>query len=136
MYKVDPSRTDLALEFKSKPYGRHSDALQRILNLFRSDPLPGNYCLVCTKPHLAILLPVALLAGRQWQAIAAALATGLVLIAASTLWIGPQAWLDWFQAIPGQADSAANWIRTTTNKSWRSAVRLFRRTIEARFPHV
>ena len=66
--------------------------------------------LVCTKPHLAILLPVALLAGRQWQAIAAALATGLVLIAASTLWIGPQAWLDWFQAIPGQADSAANWI--------------------------
>lgn len=51
MYKVDPSRTDLAQEFKSKPYGRHSDALQRILNLFRSDPLPGNYCLVCTKPH-------------------------------------------------------------------------------------
>jgi hypothetical protein len=51
MYTVDPSRTDLALEFKSRPFGRHSDELQRILNLFRSDPLPGNYCLVCTKPH-------------------------------------------------------------------------------------
>ncbi len=51
MYKVDRSRTDLALEFKSKPFGRHSAELQRILNLFRSDPLPGNYCLVCTKPH-------------------------------------------------------------------------------------
>lgn len=51
MYKIDPSRTDLALEFKSTPFGRHSDELQRILNLFRSEPLPGNYCLVCTKPH-------------------------------------------------------------------------------------
>ena len=51
MYTVDPSRTDLALEFKSRPFGRHSDDLQRMLNLFRSDPLPGNYCLVCTKPH-------------------------------------------------------------------------------------
>jgi hypothetical protein len=51
MYKLDPSRTDLALEFKSKPYGRHSAELQRVLNLFRSDPLPGNYCLVCTMPH-------------------------------------------------------------------------------------
>ena len=51
MYTVDPSRTDLALEFKSRPFGRHSDDLQRMLNLFRSGPLPGNYCLVCTKPH-------------------------------------------------------------------------------------
>jgi len=52
MYKVDPARIDLALEFKSRPFGRHSDELQRILNLFRSDPLPGNYCLVCTRPHV------------------------------------------------------------------------------------
>jgi hypothetical protein len=51
VYKVDPDRVDLALEFKAKPYGRHSDELQRILNLFRSDPLPGNYCVVCTRPH-------------------------------------------------------------------------------------
>jgi len=50
-YKMDPSRTDLALEFKRRPYGRHSDELQRVLNLFRSDPLPGNYCVVCTRPH-------------------------------------------------------------------------------------
>jgi hypothetical protein len=51
MYKVDPSRTDLALEFKAQPFGRHSAELQRILNLFRSAPLPGNWCLVCRKPH-------------------------------------------------------------------------------------
>lgn len=53
VYTVDPDRIDLALEFKAKPYGRHSAELQRILNLFRSDPLPGNYCVVCTKPHRA-----------------------------------------------------------------------------------
>ena len=51
MYRVDPSRTDLAREFKARPYGRHSDELQRILNLFRSAPLAGNYCVVCTRPH-------------------------------------------------------------------------------------
>lgn len=33
------------------PYGRHSDELQRILNVFRSQPLEGNYCVVCVKPH-------------------------------------------------------------------------------------
>jgi hypothetical protein len=51
MYQIDPSRTDLAAEFKARPYGRHSAELQRILNLFRSAPVPGNYCLVVTKPH-------------------------------------------------------------------------------------
>jgi hypothetical protein len=50
-YQVDPDRIDLAREFKAQPYGRHSDELQRILNLFRSDPLPGNYCVVCTRPY-------------------------------------------------------------------------------------
>jgi hypothetical protein len=51
MYKVDPSRTDLALEFKAQPFGRHSAELQRVLNLFRSAPLSGNWCLVCRKRH-------------------------------------------------------------------------------------
>jgi hypothetical protein len=51
MVKVDASRIDLAREFREKPYGRHSDELQRILNLFRSAPLPGNFCIVCIKPH-------------------------------------------------------------------------------------
>ena len=51
MYKLDPIRTDLALEFKARPFGRHSAELQRVLNLFRSAPLSGNWCLVCRKPH-------------------------------------------------------------------------------------
>jgi hypothetical protein len=51
MNRVDPARIDLALEFKAQPIGRHSAELQRILNLFRSGPVPGNYCLICTRPH-------------------------------------------------------------------------------------
>ena len=50
-YHLDPARTDLALEFKARPFGRHSAELQRVLNLFRSAPLARNWCLVCLKPH-------------------------------------------------------------------------------------
>src|SRR5262245_36675518 len=56
MYRLDPGRTDLALEFKERPFGRHSAELQRILNLFRSAPFAGNYCLVCRKPHAEWML--------------------------------------------------------------------------------
>ena len=51
MYRLDPARTDLALEFKARPFGRHSAELQRILNLFRSAPPERNWCLVCRRPH-------------------------------------------------------------------------------------
>jgi hypothetical protein len=51
MYQLDPTRIDLALEFKGRPYGRHSAELQRVLNLFRSTPPARNWCLVCRKPH-------------------------------------------------------------------------------------
>jgi hypothetical protein len=46
MYCVDPSRIDLAEEFRRNPYGRHSGELQRLINLFRSGPLAGKYVLI------------------------------------------------------------------------------------------
>ena len=46
MYEIDPTRLDLAAEFKRKPYGRHSAELQRILNRMRSEPFDGHYILV------------------------------------------------------------------------------------------
>jgi len=49
------------------------------------------------KPHLALMIPVALLAGRQWRAIAAAAATvGVLLLASLALagWDGWRAFLD------------------------------------------
>lgn len=51
MYRIDPSRTDLAKEFKANPIGHHSPDLQRLLNLFRGGPPKGKFILVCTKPH-------------------------------------------------------------------------------------
>ena len=45
-FRVDPSRLDLAREFKAKIYGPHSGDLQRILNLFRSEPQHGQYVLI------------------------------------------------------------------------------------------
>jgi len=44
------------------------------------------------KPHLAVLLPVALVAGRQWRAIAAAALTAGALLALSWLAFGPELW--------------------------------------------
>lgn len=46
MYEIDPSRIDLAQEFRRKPFGRHSAELQRVLNRMRSEPFHGHYVLL------------------------------------------------------------------------------------------
>ena len=38
MFKIDPSRLDLALEFRRQPFGEHSADLQAVLNAMRSAP--------------------------------------------------------------------------------------------------
>jgi arabinofuranan 3-O-arabinosyltransferase len=48
--------------------------------------------LLAYKPHLGVLLPVALLAGRYWRAACAAAATVAVLVAASLALLGVDAW--------------------------------------------
>jgi hypothetical protein len=50
-FRVDPSRVDLAREFKSNVYGRHSADLQRILNLFRSEPQNQQFVLIREARH-------------------------------------------------------------------------------------
>jgi len=55
--------------------------------------------LMAYKPHLAILLPVALIAGRQWRTIAAAAATVAVLVAVSALVFGPEIWTLFFRNV-------------------------------------
>ena len=52
----------------------------------------GMFGLMIYKPHLALLLPVALIAGRQWRAIAAAAVTAGALLALSLLVFGPELW--------------------------------------------
>lgn len=48
--------------------------------------------LLTYKPQLGVLLPVALIAGRHWRAIAAAVATAAVLFALSALLFGLDVW--------------------------------------------
>jgi arabinofuranan 3-O-arabinosyltransferase len=53
--------------------------------------------LMIYKPHLALLLPVALIAGRQWRAIAAAAVSAGMLLGLSTLLFGPDLWADYLR---------------------------------------
>lgn len=46
------------------------------------------------KPQLCLLIPVALIAARQWRALAWAMATGIVLVLASLAVFGIGTWLD------------------------------------------
>ena len=77
IYRIVPER-DLvyAKEFLGNPIGHHSPGLQRVLNVFRGEPLKGKYVLVCTKPHkewqLAMLSgerskPVTLVKGKIYR---------------------------------------------------------------------
>jgi len=53
--------------------------------------------LLVYKPHLGILLPIALIAGRQWRALFAAGATVAVLAAASAALFGPSIFADYLR---------------------------------------
>ena len=53
--------------------------------------------LVSYKPHLFALVPVALIAGRRWQALLAALSTAILLALASFLLFGPGVWIDFWK---------------------------------------
>jgi arabinofuranan 3-O-arabinosyltransferase len=51
------------------------------------------------KPHLAILIPVTLAAGRQWRAFFSASATVIVLLAVSVLVFGTDIWAAYFERV-------------------------------------
>jgi len=56
---------------------------------------------LCYKPHFGLLLPVALLAGRQWAAIAGAALGVIALCAFSLLAFGLETWLAYLEAALG-----------------------------------
>jgi hypothetical protein len=49
------------------------------------------------KPQLALLLPVALVAGRQWRALAAASVIASLLFAGSAFWFGTDLWAEYLR---------------------------------------
>lgn len=64
--------------------------------------------LLAYKPHLGLLLPLALAITGRWRAIAAASVTVLLLGAATTLIIGPDIWSSYI----GRADDARRWLES------------------------
>jgi Glycosyltransferase family 87 len=64
-------------------------------------PLLGGILLglVSYKPHFAILVPVALISGRQWRALLGAASSALGLVLISVAVFGPQAWLAFYRNI-------------------------------------
>uniref|UniRef100_UPI0031D3D304 hypothetical protein n=1 Tax=Inquilinus sp. TaxID=1932117 RepID=UPI0031D3D304 len=56
MYEIDPSRLDLAREFRSRPFGLHSPELQAVLIRMRSLPIEGKHCLIVLEPRARWLL--------------------------------------------------------------------------------
>ena len=54
MYEIDPSRTDLAEEFKQNPGGPYSPERTLLVNRLRLGPMEERTIMVCTKR------------GREW----------------------------------------------------------------------
>ena len=50
-YQVDPSRLDLVEEFRRKPRGPHSDALQKVLHVMRWSGVTGRWVLITLEPN-------------------------------------------------------------------------------------
>ena len=50
IHPVDPTRIDLALEFKANIRGPHSEGLRRVLHRMRTTPLKGRYCAIVKEP--------------------------------------------------------------------------------------
>ncbi|HUZ72389.1 MAG TPA: glycosyltransferase family 87 protein [Stellaceae bacterium] len=58
---------------------------------------------LCFKPHIGILVPVALAAGRHWRAFAAAAATVAACLVLSLVQVGWQTWHDFLVAAAGMS---------------------------------
>jgi hypothetical protein len=56
--------------------------------------------LMSYKPHFGVLIPLALICGRHWQAFAAAAVTTVAFAALSLLVFGPDPWIAFFDNIP------------------------------------
>lgn len=64
--------------------------------------------LLVVKPHLGLLLPVALAAGRKWASLVAAAVTAVALTALAAITFGPGIYRAWWAAIP----QYGNWLVT------------------------
>jgi hypothetical protein len=73
-------------------------------------PVAGGaiFGLLIIKPQLALLIPIAFVAGRQWWAIAGAASSVLLLLAISYALFGPSSYESFVLALPHQASVIAD----------------------------
>jgi arabinofuranan 3-O-arabinosyltransferase len=73
------------------------------LGLLDRRPIIAGCCLglLVNKPQLGLLVPLALLAGRRWQALAAAALTAVALIAIAAACFGPEIFGDYLRQVAG-----------------------------------
>lgn len=71
------------------------------LLLLNRSPLTGGFLLglLSYKTHLWVLVPLALVAGRRWRALMAAVAAALAMVLASWLVLGQQVWIAYWHNI-------------------------------------
>jgi hypothetical protein len=80
-----------------------------LVNLDRRPILSGVLIGILTiKPQFGLLLPVLLVLTGRWRTIAAAVLTAAALVAATSLWFGPDIWLDYVHKVSPQQ----HWLLT------------------------
>jgi len=72
------------------------------MRLAAGNPVAGGVLLglLTYKPQLGLLVPIALIAARLWQTIAAAALTALFLVIVTTLLFGAAIWPSWIATLP------------------------------------
>lgn len=81
------------------------------LTQIRARPLLAGvlFGLLAYKPQFCLMIPVALIAMRQWRTLAAAALTGLGLAGASAAIFGVELWTGWLHLMTMPNDSFAHW---------------------------
>ncbi len=64
------------------------------------------------KPQFCLMIPIALLAGRQWRAIASAAVTAAIIIGASVGFFGVEPWRVWLEFAAGMGEAYQRWAAT------------------------
>ena len=62
------------------------------------------------KPQLWLMVPVALLAARQWRALGGAAASAFILALVSLVVFGPEIWRAWIGLVTGMDEAYSAWV--------------------------
>lgn len=95
----------------------------------------GLIALLTLKPQLGVLIPVALLAARQWRVIGWATGVALVIAAASTAVMGADYWTHWLGTVRGMSDlMGSELVRFNLMITWYALARFWGLAHEVAFP--